>query len=605
MSEVRSPASGGVFPPGTGMPFAMLGVMWGAAGLVGIVWLVGSGLAVLAGGSWADRPAYNFDLAVTLVTDGPGSVWPTISTTVLWVAVGIASGLLALLVGVPLARRAARRGRAGDPARSLATVHDLDQLHGRTAAARAQRLRPSLSSAKPKELVPSQVGMTLGLHRPSGTRLVASWEDVALAVMAPRAGKTTALAVPAVLDAPGAVVATSNKGDLWAATASIRAARGTVWTFDPQGIIGVEQTWWWNPLAAVTDVESAQRLAGHFVQMVRGGGQRSQAGSGQDFWSSAAEDLLTSLLLAAAVAGEPITEVYGWLSESTSPIPASLLRQHGHDVVADALQSRQHGAPDTREGIFETARTAAQSLRDPQIAAWVTKPDRPLPQLDVDKLPASTDSLFLHSKDGAGAAAPLVAALVDQIMRAATVAAERRGGRLDPPLVAVLDEAANICRIGDLPELYSHFGSRGILPLTILQSYRQGARVWGDAGMDALWSAATIKLIGAGIDDPKLAEDLSRLAGERDVTVRSNSYGRDHSTSLSLRKERILSPEKIRALPRGTALLLATGVPVALLDLLPWYRGPHADKVTASIDAAQAAATALAATPTPPVTSHP
>ena len=41
-----------------------------------------------------------------------------------------------------------------------------------------------------------------------------------VAVMAPRAGKTTALAVPTILNAPGAVVATSNKPDLWASTAA-------------------------------------------------------------------------------------------------------------------------------------------------------------------------------------------------------------------------------------------------------------------------------------------------------------------------------------------------------------------------------------------------
>ena len=46
-------------------------------------------------------------------------------------------------------------------------------------------------------------------------------------------------------------------------------------------------------------------------------------------------------------------------------------------------------------------------------------------------------------------------------MRAAERRAERMGGRLDPPLVVVLDEAANICRISDLPDLYSHLGSRG------------------------------------------------------------------------------------------------------------------------------------------------
>jgi hypothetical protein len=58
-------------------------------------------------------------------------------------------------------------------------------------------------------------------------------------------------------------------------------------------------------------------------------------------------------------------------------------------------------------------------------------------------------------------------------------------GRLDPPMVLVLDEAANICRIADLPDLYSHLGSRGMVPVTILQSYQQGVSVWGEPGMAA------------------------------------------------------------------------------------------------------------------------
>ncbi|WP_435846904.1 hypothetical protein [Streptomyces eurythermus] len=33
--------------------------------------------------------------------------------------------------------------------------------------------------------------------------------------------------------------------------------------------------------------------------------------------------------------------------------------------------------------------------------------------------------------------------------------------------------AANVCRISDLPDLYSHFGSRGINVVTLLRSYRE------------------------------------------------------------------------------------------------------------------------------------
>jgi type IV secretory pathway TraG/TraD family ATPase VirD4 len=102
--------------------------------------------------------------------------------------------------------------------------------------------------------------------------------------------------------------------------------------------------------------------------------------------------------------------------------------------------------------------------------------------------------------------------------------------------------------------------------------------------MAALWSAATIKLVGAGIDDAKLAEDLSRLVGEHDVPV--GSLTRDGSGlaswQTSTRRQRAMEPAQIRALDKGTALLLATGVPIALIRLLPWYNGPHAKQLAAA-----------------------
>ena len=60
------------------------------------------------------------------------------------------------------------------------------------------------------------------------------------------------------------------------------------------------------------------------------------------------------------------------------------------------------------------------------------------------------------------------------------VASRRRRGRLPIPIVVVLDEAANVCKDEALPNKISHYGSRGIVIMIILQSYTQGAAVWGD-----------------------------------------------------------------------------------------------------------------------------
>jgi type IV secretory pathway TraG/TraD family ATPase VirD4 len=357
--------------------------------------------------------------------------------------------------------------------------------------------------------------------------------------------------------------------------------------FDPQRIALVPQTWWWNPLRGVTSVEAAQRLTAHFIAEIRGERER-------EFWSAAAEDVLASLLLAAGSSGRTLADVYDWLNRPANPVPVDLLRRHGHLASANGLAGRQAGAHETREGVFETARTAAKCLRDPNIMAWVTPPPFGLTEFDPVAFATGTDTLYLLTKDTAGGAAPLVAAFADRVMVEATGLAERRGGRLDPPLLVVLDEAANICKIADLPKLYSHLGSRGIVPVTILQSYPQGVGVWGEAGMDTLWAASTVKLIGAGLDDDRFLEKVSRLVGEHDVAIRSVHYGGSHGENLSVRRQRILAVEDLRQLPKGQALLLATGCRPALVALRPWYDGPQAAAIRAAYDATIGALTARA-----------
>jgi type IV secretory pathway TraG/TraD family ATPase VirD4 len=577
MKRVVGPRPG--IPPDVALPFVVLATCWTPVAALAVVWVAGNTASWLTGHGWTG-PGFGWDYARQLVEAGPRTAWPDTPPTLVWV-------LTATFCGVPLVLGTSvlLLQTQQDAVARLARAREVKALTPRAAARQAIRLRASLADTDPRHVPGNDAGVALGrltggqhLTRRGGPTLRASWEDVLVAVMAPRAGKTTALAVPAILEAPGAVVATSNKSDLWAATSALRVQRTgePVWVFDPQQIAHTPRTWWWNPLRGVSTVDEAYRLAGHFIQEVRSERDR-------DFWTSAAHDLLTGLLLAAGLDHRDLAEVYEWLNDPVLTTPIDILRRHDEPAVAASLLGRSLGAPETRDGIYETARTAAQCLRDKRIMAWIRPPRTPLDELDIATFAASKQTLYLLSKEGAGAAAPLVAALTDRVMREATRQAERRGGRLDPPLLVVLDEAANVCKIADLPELYSHFGSRGIVPITILQSYRQGVRVWTENGMHALWSAATIKLIGAGLDDARLADDLSRLVGEHDVTIRTATYGHRHrGDSLTVRRQRILGPEDIRALPRDHALLLATGARAALLRLTPWFDGPDAAAVTAA-----------------------
>ncbi|MFD8525455.1 type IV secretory system conjugative DNA transfer family protein [Streptomyces capillispiralis] len=549
--------------------------------LCGVVWFGGTLGVAVAGGGWRPPP-FRLSTFFEIVSVGPGTAWPQSPAAAVVGAVAVTLVLAAIVVLV------VRRFQGRGPHRNgLAGRKELAALLPKEAAAKARQLRPSLRDVT--EVEPDDRGNLLGDLDPSGPELRSSYEDVELDLMAPRAGKSTGIAVPRVLRARGAVLLTSNKSDVYSVTRAAREEAGTVWTFDPQGIAHTPRHMWWDMLAECVTIENARRMAGHFVASVNDDSAK------KDFWISAAQNTLTALFLAASRGRSSVTDLLGWLADPADRAPIDILKEVGLPAMAEQLQGTVLGAVETRDGIYETARQCVSCLLDPEIAAWVT-PDPGLPRFDPHQHVLGNDTLYLLSKDGGGSAAGIIAGLADSTMRAGVVAAERMGGRLDPPMTAVLDEAANVCRISDLPDLYSHLGSRGINVVTLLQSYRQGSRVWGEAGMDALWSAATIKLLGAGLDDADFVEKVSKLVGQHDVKTYSTSRSRDGSSrSMSYRQEAIMPADKIRALPKGTALLLATGVRPALIRLRPWFKEPDAGPIAAQAKAEVQAITERAA----------
>ncbi|CAM5717545.1 TraD/TraG TraM recognition site domain-containing protein OS=Streptomyces fumanus OX=67302 GN=GCM10018772_05610 PE=4 SV=1 [Streptomyces fumanus] len=574
-----SPSTGGMHDLA---PWAIVAVAGASLTVFTVGWAGGTLGSGLTGHGW-DAPPFALSTAARLTSEGTEGLWPGTPAVAVYGGMFVLLALIALPV-VFLVRFLLGRS---DRTKGLAGRRELAAMCPDGIAARARDLRPSLKGRD--TLHPDETGNLLGDLDPGGPELRSSFEDVELDLMAPRAGKSTGIAVPRVLRAQGAVLLTSNKSDVYAVTRAERARVGRVWTFDPQGIAHTERAMWWNLLGDCHTIEGARRLAGHFVASVNDDTAK------KDFWISAAQNTLTALFLAAARGGAQVKDLLGWLADPADRTPIDLLRDANLPAMAEQLQGTVRGAVETRDGIYETARQTVSCLLDPEILAWVT-PDPALPEFRPDQHVVAKDTLYLLSKDGGGSAAGVIAGLADATMRAGVVAAERMGGRLDPPLTAVLDEAANVCRISDLPDLYSHFGSRGINVVTLLQSYRQGARVWGEVGMDALWSAATIKLLGAGLDDADFVQKISTLVGQHDVKTPSVSRSKDGSQrSYSYRQEAILPPDKIRALPKGTALLLATGIRPALIRLRPWYKEPGADLISAQAKAEANAITARAA----------
>ena len=488
--------------------------------------------------------------------------------------------VLAGLVGVLVGR--ARRGRKtiDRAAAHLGRGKDLADLSTAGATKTARRL----GVATP--------GFPVGRAVAGGQPLWQDFEAVAVWIIGPRGGKTTSAAITAILSVPQCpVLATSNKRDSTDATRDLRALTGRVWVFDPMGLADEEPTWWWNPLGAVHDEVSGLKLARVLVGAARDPGARTDA-----YFDKAGPSLIGNLLLAAARGKDPetgrpdprpITQVYDWLTDSLDDEPARLLKAAGFTRSAKAVQAVIRMEPKQRGGIYGTAQELMSFLISSRTEQWVTDPTGRRPEFAPAAFVVSTDTLYLLSKEGDASAGPLVTALTVAVTEAGEAEAKTcPGGRLRVPLLLCLDEAANICRWHSLPDLYSHLGSRGMPVITFLQSWSQGVDVWGREGMRKLWSAANLRVVGAGVSEDEFLEGLSKLTGTfRDVT-RSGSAGKDsRSRSWSEHRERVLDVADLGAIPKGRAVLFSTGVRPVLLRLVPWMAGPHREAVEASIAA--------------------
>jgi len=469
-------------------------------------------------------------------------------------------------------------------------------------------LTAKVTSQKSKAFGLESPGLLIATAIAGGVKLYLDFESCCLDIWGMRRGKTTSRAVPTILNAPGPVVATSNKRDIVDMTRDVREQlNGPVWVFDPQQIAGEEISWFWNPLTFVRSERHARELAAVFEKC-----SRPDDASQDAYFDPQGKTLVANLLLAAAVGGRWLDQVHEWASTPTNTEPAQILKKHGFTVPARALLATANLSDRQRDGLYGTALKVCAFMEVRETMEWVTPPSEwvkwpgreipaEAPQFDPYSFVHSTkegqgETLYLLSKEGDGGAAPLVTALTMAVCEAGEhVASRRRRGRLPIPMVVVLDECANVCKDEQLPNKISHYGSRGIVILIILQSYKQGAAVWGDKGMDKMWSAANVKVYGGGVDDVDFLTDLSKRIGQIDLmrTTISSGGRQGRSTQRQYESVEITAPSDLGDMPLGRIIVIAGGAKPVLAAPRMWDQAgmfeKHRKKVIALAKASEAA----------------
>jgi type IV secretion system protein VirD4 len=535
-------------------PFEML-ALWFLGALISLgalLWITGQLSGRLFGGSWPHVQASEMGSIVAALphhVGDPADAWPAPSRVLIPGPVAFYGTFVAVLgpviVIAMLLMSRLRARRNGHNAARWARTHDLRLLRVR---------RP-----QPGRLI---------LGRAKGRLVAAESKQSAIVVGPTQTGKTTGFAIPAILEWQGPVVATSIKTDLLRETIAARSAINGANTFvyDPTGSTGLPSAGW-TPLMECLTWQGAQRVAEWLVRGARPGGSSSDAA---EFWYGATAKLLAPILLGAACTGGSMAQVVDWVDAQDDGRVTRALEVNNEEEALSAFEAIALWDDRTRGSVYATAQTVLIAYADPGVLTSAMTTELRAERL----LDGGWHTAYLcapaHEQRRLQ---PLFATLVQEIVAHAYDRTTETGKPLDPPLLLVLDECANIAPLRDLATLASTGAGQGIQLVSVFQDMAQIYAVYGRDRAPTIVSNHRAKVILSGVADPQTLDYLARLLGDEEVPVTSStSSTQGHSTTQSINYRHLAPANVLREMRPGHGVLVYGHLAPAQIALRPWFK---------------------------------
>jgi type IV secretion system protein VirD4 len=566
LGGLNADTPGGTRGPGIGAAaFVPAAVVVSVA--VGLLWTAGTLSALLTHGQ---RPQASIEdmgaVAVRLIQHpgNPGAAWPPADRRLIPGPAGFYATLL-VLAGLTVALllagwhgyhrlQAALPGTGGYGA-AWATRRDLRDLVVRNGTDLSGRI--VLGRTPWRQTIASTLRHSLLLFGPT------------------LSGKTLSFVIPTVLRWRGPVIATSSKVDVLLATMTARERRGHVYLLDPfraSGMRGIR----WSPLVGSASWAGALDMAYWLAQAA----SVSHTVQSAEFWETLAKNLLAPLLYAAAnMPGATMLTVVRWaneydLAEEVAAVFDAMQAKDPDDpgpkLARSAFRASVKADPRRKDSIYGTAQVLLDVYKYPAVAETASG-------CDIDR------EVFLSGYDAAGTPIdntvfvfapehrqdqlrPLFEAFICWLVRQAEDRYAATGVALDPPLLVMLDEAANIAPLRKLGTYASSLASQGVQLVAVFQNFGQVRDRYGSQASTIVTNFLVKVLMGA-TTDRELLELLTVLIGKEEIAQESLTYGVDGSrVATAAIRQRDLAPihSLVQQRPGQALALLSHRRPIRL-----------------------------------------
>ena len=405
------------------------------------------------------------------------------------------------------------------------------------------------------------------------------------------AGKTRTYAVPNVLEAARAgpdgkccsLVITDPKAEILRKTGRYLLQQGyEVRVFD---LINPSASFCYNPFVYVKDDKDVLQLITNLIQNTT----PPHAQSSDPFWEKSETALLQALMLYLLHEAPPEEQNFGMVMEllesaevreedETYQSPLDVLFERLEEREPDSIAVKQYrvfkqAAGKTAKSILVSVGVRLAAFNLPQINR-LTMTD----ELHLDELGERKVALFCCIPDSDKSLNYLVGMVYTQLIQTLYHQADRvHKGRLPVPVHCLMDEFPNISLPKDsFLSALATMRSRGIFCSIIVQNISQLKAMYKDSWESLIGLCDEYLYLGG--NEQGGHKYVSELIGKETVDTTSHSRSRGHSGSYSTSQQQaardLLTPDEVRLLPDGKAVLFVRGERPVIDDKYDLLRHP-------------------------------